>query len=227
LFETWTTSLGLPLREQPRDLALTRWVENDATALLLLETDEPLPFSRDVSVVLSKRTRIHTFPPFGDVVVDGLELDGDRIVAPLLPPRARNVRRILRAVDERGVLEAEIFDIARSSKNALLANRTRTRVEWPRELGRPEPGTLVFLDDQGRPLFPPISPFDIFVWKPVPMTLLTNREETAALLVPGNGPLGAGSYRLEFRIDRRRWPAATPDAVSNYRATATLAFSLA
>jgi hypothetical protein len=227
LFEMWTTTLGLPLREKPRDLALTRWVENDMTSLILIETDEPLPFSRDVSVVLSKRTRIRTFPPFGDVLVADLELDRDRIAAPLLPPRVRGARRILRAVaGERGRLEAEVFEIDRSPKEALLAHRTRTRIEWPRELGRPEAGTLVFVDDQNRAVLSPISPFDVFIWTPMATTVLTNREETAALLIPTEAPLAAGSYRLEFSIDRRRWPAAAPDATSNYRATAALAFAL-
>lgn len=226
IFETWTTSLGLPLREKPRDLTLTRWVENDATSLFLLETDEPLPFSRDVHVALSKRTRIRTFPPLGDVVVADLELDGDRIIAPQLPPRVRDARRILRVVaSERGRLEAEIFEIVRSPKGTLLAQRTRTRIEWPRELGRPEPGTLVFVDEQNRPVTSPISPFDIFIWTPVAMTVLTNREETAALLIP-SAPLTTGNFRLEFSMDRRRWPAAVPDGISNYRAAGMVEFVL-
>ena len=58
LFETWTLALGLPLRETPHGVSLTRWVEGGSTALILLESDEPLPFSRDVKVVLSRRTRV-------------------------------------------------------------------------------------------------------------------------------------------------------------------------
>ncbi|MGH8626800.1 MAG: hypothetical protein ACREYC_16575, partial [Gammaproteobacteria bacterium] len=55
LFETWTTNLGLPLRENPRILSLTRWIEESSTSLLVLESDEPLPFSSDVTLALSKK----------------------------------------------------------------------------------------------------------------------------------------------------------------------------
>jgi hypothetical protein len=136
LFEAWTTGLALPLREDPRILSLTRWVEGDATSLILLESDEPLPFSRDVTVMLSRRTKIRRFP-------------------------------------------------------------------FPSEL-------------------PTRQPRGVFVWSPVSTMVLTNGDETRALIVPAGGPLAAGSYRLGFQIDRRRWRAAAPDATSNYRATATL-----
>jgi hypothetical protein len=66
LFEQWTTSLGLPLRERPAGLSLTHWVENDATTLLLLESDEPLPFSRDVNLELSRSTEFVTTAVFTD-----------------------------------------------------------------------------------------------------------------------------------------------------------------
>lgn len=132
LFEVWTTSLALPLREAPSILSLTRWVENGATSLILLESDEPLPFSRDVTVALSKRSQIPSPFPFGP----------------------------------------------------------------------------------------------IFIWAPVPALVLTNGDETKALIVPTGGPLTAGNHRLTFQIDRRRWRVAVPDAVSNYRATATLPFTL-
>ncbi|MGN6186796.1 MAG: hypothetical protein ACTHQM_24435, partial [Thermoanaerobaculia bacterium] len=161
-----------------------------------------------------------------DVVVADLELDGDLIVAPNLPPGVGEARRNPRVVAvHRGRLEAEIFEIVRSPKGTLLAQRTRTRIEWPRELGRPEPGTLVFVDDQNRPVTSQISPFDIFIWTPVAMTALTNREETAAMLIP-SAPLTTGNFRLEFSVDRRRWPAAVPDGISNYRAGGMVEFVL-
>ena len=112
-------------------LTLTRWVENDATPLFLLESDEPLPFSGDVTVTLAKRIKVPTFPhPTPPPIVGtaaaipDLELDDARIVAPTLPARARAARRILRVIAvERGRVEVEAFEIDRSRRESLLANR--------------------------------------------------------------------------------------------------------
>jgi hypothetical protein len=140
LFETWTMGLGLPLRENPRGLSLTRWVEQNQTTLLLLESDEPIPFSRDVTLALSTLKRRQR-PPFG------------------------------------------------------------------------------------RPPHSPFPPLDPVVWVPVATRILTNRDETRALILCDAGSFAPGSYRAGFDIDRARWRAATPDATSNYRASATLTLS--
>ena len=234
LFEAWTTALGLPLRERPRDLALTRWVENDTTSLFLLESDEPLPFSRDVTVTLAKRIKVPTFPhPTHPPVVatvaaiPDLEFDDTRIVAPALPARARAGRRILRVVAvERGRVEVEAFEIDRSRRESLLADRVAAAAEWPRELSVPRPGDLVVVDDRNVPVLPIIPPFGHFIWSPIAAMVLTNDDETRALIVPSGGPLMTGNFRLQFRIDRPRWRAAAPDATSNYEQVATLPFTL-
>jgi hypothetical protein len=146
LFEAWTTSLGLPLREAPRGLSITRWVDATGTALLLLESDEPIPFSSDVNLTLSRRKRvIQPFPP-------------------LEPPTRR----------------------------------------------RP---AVMF------------SPIGTVTWVPVPTLVLTDREETRALIIPDGGALAGGTYRLELNIDRPRWRSAAPDSTSNYRATTTVPLS--
>jgi hypothetical protein len=231
LFETWTIGLGLPLREHPRDLALTRWVENDSTSLLLLESDEPLPFSRDVTVALARRIKIPGFPhphPADPIVaIPDLELDDRRFVAPLLPAQARGARRILRVVAvEAGRVAVDAFEIDRSIRASLRANRIATVVEWPRELRAPRVGDLAVVDDRNVPLVPLIPPFGYFVWSPVPTVTLSNGDESRALIVPSGGPLAPGKYRLQFRIDRPRWRAAVPDATSNYRDGSDLPFAL-
>jgi hypothetical protein len=232
LFEAWTTGLGLPLRESPRDLALTRWVENDATSLFLLESDEPLPFSRDVRVALARRVKVPVFPHppqpplvLGAAIPD-LEVDDSRIVAPSLPAPARAARRILRVVAaEHGRVVVDVFELDRSRRDSLRANRVSTAVEWPPELGVPRAGVLAFVDEGNVPVLPPLPP-TYFIWKPVPTLILTNGDETRALIVSSGGALAAGNYRLEFGIDRPRWRAATPDATSNYRDTALVALTL-
>ena len=235
LFEKWTTGLGLALCDEQRGVSITRWVDGSATPLILLESDEPLPFSRDVRLALTKRTRIvtpfnQTTPPIVlprattglDEFLRALEFEDDLIVAPSFPARMRGARWILRAVDRD---EAEAFDIDRASTEALVAVRARARVEWPHSLGTPQPGTLVFLDAQNCPLFPPFPPMPHIVWVPVTTLVLTNADETQALIVPVNSPLAGGTYHLRMDIDRRRWRVAVPDATSNYRATATIPLS--
>ena len=61
---------------------------------------------------------------------------------------------------------------------------------------------------------------------PQPALVLTNGDETRGLVIPVNAAgaatvLPSGRYRFTFAIDRPRWRAAVPDAVSNYRAQAT------
>src|SRR4029453_9823012 len=106
------------LREPPRALALTCGVENGAPSLRLLESDEPLPISRDVTVRLARRVKVPVFshpphqPPLFGTPIPDLERDDSRIVAPSLPAPARAARRILRVVAvERGHAVVEAFEI--------------------------------------------------------------------------------------------------------------------
>jgi hypothetical protein len=231
LFETWTASLGLPLRDHPAGLSLTRWAEGDATTLLLLESDEPLPLSRDVTVTLTKPVHTHALlpswvpgrvpvriPPSLEAFLSQLEIDDDQIAGPPLPAQLAATRRILRAVARE---TADVYIVEGRASDRLLARRAPQRVPWPAELRRPQRGALAFLDEQNRPLIPPFAPTGQIVWMPVPTLVLTDGDETRALIVPSE-PLAAGSYRLSLSIDRPRWRAAAPDAASNYRASSTL-----
>jgi hypothetical protein len=235
-FEVWTTGLGLALRDAPRGLSLTRWVEGSATALLLLESDEPLPFSRDVRATLEKFEHVDApLPPLDPSPAPGslprpgrrllefvrsLEFEGNRIVAASWPVELRRARRILVALENR---RADVYDIDLSSPHALVAVRARARGLWPPNLGTPQPGTLVFLDVQNRPLFPPFPPMPRDTWVPIAISVLTDADERRVLIIPTSGPLAGGTYRLRLDLDRPRWRAATPDDTSNYRASATLA----
>jgi hypothetical protein len=74
--------------------------------------------------------------------------------------------------------------------------------------------------------FIPLSPA---TFKIVATRVLTDATETAALIIPvtaaggqTHAPLPSGRYRMDFAIDRARFRADTPDAVSNYRASASI-----
>jgi hypothetical protein len=153
-----------------------------------------------------------------DNVLRELEIAEDAITGPPLPPRLAATRRILRAVS---LTEADVFVVDRSTTDRLVARRIRGRVPWPVTLGTPERGDLLFLDEQNRPVIPLFSPTGHIVWTPVPTLVLSDGDETRTLIVP-RPPLDAGSYRLNFAVDRARWRAAAPDVISNYRAATTL-----
>jgi hypothetical protein len=228
LFETWTTSLGLPLRESPRILCLTRWVEEDTTPLLVLESDEPLPFSSDVTLALSERTRAAPWPPpMPELPVEiqqflvEVEYSGEDFTGPKLPTQLRPAQRILRADVRHGVASVEVFDIEIGPDGKMLAKRGQTTASWPAELDPPLNGDFVFVDEQGHPLLPPLPSPTPIVWAPLETQVLTDRDEIRALIIP-DVTLTAGTYRLALAIDRPRWRTATPDAASNYRAGVTL-----
>jgi hypothetical protein len=228
LFETWTTSLGLPLRESPRLLSLTRWVEDGATSLLVLESDEPLPFSSDVTLALSKRTRLEPWPlPMPDLPVEiqqflaEVEYGGEDFTGPELPKQLRAAQRILRAEVRHGLVIVEVFEIEIGPDRRMRAKRGQATAAWPDELDPPNPGDFVVVDDQGHPLLPPLPSPAPILSAPVETQILTDGDEIRALIVPAV-PLTAGTYRLALAIDRPRWRTATPDAASNYRTDVTV-----
>lgn len=197
------------------------------TSLLVLESDEPVPFSNDVTVALSKKTHADAWPPpMPDLPAEvqeflaQIEFNGDDFTAPALPKELRTARRILRATVSRGVVRVVAFEIERGP-NGIIAKLRKGAFAWPGKLAPPHSGFFVFVDDQGYPLAPPLPSPTPIVWSPVETRVLTNGDETCALIVP-NVPLGPGIYRLVFEIDRRRWRAAAPNATSNYRASITI-----
>ncbi|HEX3525973.1 MAG TPA: hypothetical protein VH988_02810, partial [Thermoanaerobaculia bacterium] len=67
---------------------------------------------------------------------------------------------------------------------------------------------LRFVQDRSGPFGGLGGHFEPFE-EPVPLTPLTNGDETAALLLSRNGaPMESGFYRLKFVLDRRRWRAS-------------------
>jgi hypothetical protein len=103
LFGHWVEALALPLREAPRTLTLTRWLDGTSTQLLVVESPEPLAFSRDVSLGVRRRLHAPPWPPHGgpgDLAgfIDNLEFGADALAVPARPPALASLRRIVRAV---------------------------------------------------------------------------------------------------------------------------------
>ena len=233
LFETWTTALGLPLREI-RAFSLTRWIEETHVAPRL-ESDEPLPFSNDVTLALSKRIKVPTFPhPTPPPIVGtaaaipDLELDDARIVAPTLPARARAARRILRAIAvERGRVEVEAFEIDRSRRESLLANLYHRKSRVAARTGCASTGR----SRGGRRSERSSPPNHSATWT---LHLVAARDDDPdqrrrdscidRAVGPGRWPQAA--IACSSGSTGPRWRAAAPDATSNYRQVATLPFTL-
>ena len=266
LFADWVATLALPLRQEPGALSLTRLVSGNATNLIVIESAEPLPFSRDVSLAL--RRRMVKFPHFDHVAGRGggviaprfalrlngdarargedtgardiklflanLEFEGDVLTAPLIPVALADLRSIVRAEAVRRGVEYHVYTLTPGSRGSVTTARRRrvlSGADLPRGFEAIAPGEIGVFDGRGRPLLPPFPLPPVPAWVTVLTRVLTSGDERRALIIPLGGsftshaPLGAGTYRFSFSIDRARWRTETPDDTSNYRASKTLAVS--
>jgi hypothetical protein len=55
----------------------------------------------------------------------------------------------------------------------------------------------------------------------IPFTLITNGDETSALIIPSY-PLVAGMHEIELACERSRWDSATADPEATYQDGATI-----
>lgn len=85
LFQRWAEAISLPLVQQPQALTITRLEAEAGTALILLESPEPLRFSEELVLTVEKETTgLPPAPP----------PPGIRALEPLIPPE-------LQALEER------------------------------------------------------------------------------------------------------------------------------
>ncbi|MED7924381.1 hypothetical protein SMD20_09070 [Nonomuraea sp. LP-02] len=61
-FDRWISALGMPVEQDVSSLRLIRYVEDGATALLLLQTPEPLDFTSETQLQLTPRTTATPVP---------------------------------------------------------------------------------------------------------------------------------------------------------------------
>lgn len=126
LFTDLVTSAGIPLRQRADRVSLTLLGSHGDTLALVLESPEPLPFSRDITATLTRK--------------------------------------------------------------------------------------------QGK---------KVAVWTDVPFQLLTNGDETTAILIPtAAATFPKGEYKLELKLERERWRAEVADGESTLSASGTLAFTV-
>jgi hypothetical protein len=239
LFGGWLDALALPLREAPRALTITRRLEGASTDVLVIESPEPLAFSRDVS--LGVRRRLHTppLPPHGTPVdfaafIANLEFSAHALVVPARPPTLAALRAVVRGVRTARGIAYEVYALPVRKSGALRLTRPRSLSSdaAPAAFATIGPDEVGLVDAGQRLLKPPFPVPPIPTYVIVPVRLLSNGDERRAFVIPvgmspgTHVPFAAGTYELAFAIDRARWRSATPDATTNYRASVTVSIKL-
>jgi len=237
VFDRWTSELTLPLQQRVDRVQLS----GDAR-LLLLESPEPLPFSRDVRLVV---TRTVTGFPGGMAelprpwlaLATSIDFARDGVVRAEVPADivgvVRRATRLVRAVVDRLTRRVRYQVYTVTLEGTLLHGVIEDTVN---DLPRPR------LGPPGHPLPPPmpripaghvalldrfgnvvgfVLPLPVTTTETVNLTIVTNASETAALLIPTAGALARTEHAFRFDLDRVRYRAATADDDSNYRASVT------
>ena len=242
LFDRWCADLVLPLSAAPDGLRLSAVADGSGAHLLLLESPEPLPFSRDVTLTVSHRVRGLPGPPPVGIprallrFAAGLVFEDDRLsgaVPAEVLPLVRQARRLVHAAGAGGRTAYRVFDVRVGSTpdgaqlTGVLAEVRTTPPLPPTFPPRPDPlppDHVALLGDAGA-LLGPVLPLPVERDEVLPLRVLTDAAEQRALLVPED-PLPAGTYTFGFGVDRERYRAAVPDDESRYRDQATLRVSL-
>jgi hypothetical protein len=237
VFDRWTSEVTLPLQERVDRVQLS----GDAR-LLLLESPEPLPFSRDVRLDV---TRTVTGFPGGRpdlprpwlALARSIEFPRDSAVQAEVPADivgvVRSATRLVRAVVDRLTRRVRYQFYTLTLEGTLLRGMIE---DTANDLPRPRVGP------PGHPLPPPVPripaghvalldrfdnvvgfvlPLPVTTTETVDLAIITNASETAALLIPTAGALAHTEHAFRFDLDRVRYRAATADDDSNYRAAVT------
>lgn len=240
LFDTWTQQLKLPLRTRIPKLEISPVQSAGGTDMLLMESPEPLPFSRDVGLKVFKlswvvsgvidRVSEETFQvDFRFNRMTGIFLHGK--VGKALSKTAYAV--CARMVENN--LQYEIYDV-KSQEMERRGMHIEGPLSWvirPADLHRHElpllhaemealaPDEVMFLDNAGVAIGPKSGLVLKNVWEAVPVAILTDGDECRSLIIPlssdgsQTAPLTKGPHILSFSLDRMRHRSINPDKDSN------------
>jgi hypothetical protein len=244
LFDRWIAELVIPLSPTVEGLRLGVVADAGGTRLLVLESPEPLPFSRDVRLTATHRVTSVPNPPidvprsllrfaaglvFARTTVRGPVPDDAEVVVRrartlvLAAPADRLTRRVeyriyrVRVDDSLGlVLEGDLVDV-RPTPPVLPGLP-------PRPLRIPV-NHVALLDAAGRPVAP-VLPLPVEHDATVDLRVLTNGIEDRALLIPAS-PMAPDVYTFNWTIDRPRYRSPVVDDTVRYRAAAVSTVTLA
>jgi hypothetical protein len=266
LFQRWAEALSLPLVQQPQGLVLSRLETAAGTALMLLDSPEPLRFSDEVVLTVERKIlqpepvplppglgALQRSIPAGLEALEGtireqargvraIDIRPDRvtlvIARRLLQTLPQAPRFALVALTHEGRLKHSLFALAFSAAGQNLSRVTgilRDQGDFDvisqrlliravsGQIRRIQANELFLLNNQGM-LVKKVTLPDLTLpfFAPQPFRLLSNGDETRALLAPLSGPDGApalwsgGKYRFHFKLTRQRYPQELPDPQAVY-----------
>jgi hypothetical protein len=237
LFDRWVGELAIPLSPTVEGLRLGSVADSGGTRLLVLESPEPLPFSRDVRLAVTHRVTSAPDPPAGvprSLVrfASGLVFGRDAVHGPVpadvatLVSRARTLVHAARADRLTNRVEYRIYRVRTDTapdgpvlEGELIQVRTTPPVPPglpPRPLRIPL-DHVALIDATGRPLAPAL-PLPFEHEETVGLDVLTSSVEDRALLIPA-APLAPDTYTFTWTIDRQRYRSPIVDDTTHYRAT--------
>jgi hypothetical protein len=243
LFDRWVAELAIPLSPTVDGLRLGVVADVGGTRLLLLESPEPLPFSRDVRLTVTHRVTSVIDPPpgvprsllrfaagliFARTSVSGPVPDDAEMVV----RRARILVHAVRADRLNRRVEYRIYRVRVDAPPGLVLTGDLIEVRStpptlpgfpPRPLRIPV-DHIVLLDVMGRPVAP-VLPLPIEHEEIVELDVLTNSTEDRALLIP-TSPMSADVYTFGWALDRVRYRSPVDDDTVHCRATAVSTVTL-
>ncbi|MGE0398275.1 MAG: hypothetical protein AB7T06_16345 [Kofleriaceae bacterium] len=233
LFNAWIGALAIPLQTDVGNVAVSMYELGNATRLLLLESPEPIPFSKDVSVTLTKLTGGHWPPNWLDDLADTAfdELTAAVALPRLSRPPRGNVAIVRSAHDGQLRVFTGRIEPRPEGGGRLIARRTAdVRLHEPGALpllGTLRPGGVALVDLDALEVLGETLPVDGLPLPPQPaptLAVLTDASDCRALLIPIRNnaavPLDVGRWRLSFALDRERWHEVAPASAAS-RLTAT------
>ena len=235
VFDRWIAELAIPLATDVAGLRLHRVGQ----AVLVVESPEPLAFSRDVSLRVTHR--VVGTPPAPGVsrpllrFAAGLAFPRAELTGPvaddvaIVVGRARTLVHAVRAHGQPGAVQYRSYAVhvetdgeGRRLTGTLIVERS-TPPQLPTFPPRPlplPPDHIVLLDGTRRPITPPV-PLPIERIEALDLIVLTNSAEDRALLIPAQA-FAPDTYTFELAIDRPRFRGDP----SPYQQTATLVVPL-
>ncbi len=244
LFDRWVAELAIPLSPTVDGLRLDVVADAGGTRLLVLESPEPLPFSRDVRLTVTHRVTSIPNPPI-DVprallrFAAGLVFRRTTVRGPVPDDAETVVRRarvlvhaapgdrLTRRVEYR-FYRVRVDDTARGL--VLEGDLIEVRPTPPTLPGLPPRplripvNHVALLDGTGRPVSPAL-PLPVEHDETVEMRVLTNSAEDRALLIPAS-PMAPDVYTFKWSIDRPRYRSPVVDDTVRYRASAVSTVTL-
>jgi hypothetical protein len=244
LFDRWVAELAIPLSLTVDGLRFGVVADGGGTRLLLLESPEPLPFTRDVQLTVTHSVVSVPDPPL-DVprsllrFVAGLVFARTTVSGPVaddvevLVRRARTLVHAVRADRLSRTVEYRIYRVRVDAERGLMFNGDLIDVRpappavpgLPRRLLRIPADQVALLDAAGRPLSPTL-PLPVEHQETVELNVLSNSVEDRALLIPAS-PMGAGVFAFSWAIDRPRYRSPVVDDTVRYREAAVSTVTLA